>query len=221
MLPIHTIKPILRKKLFIGYQWVEYLTALTILNGDWPKLILISVFVHAYMQMFVCIYIYVYIYINIWVCILRISMSRENRCAYCFEKCGSATSSNVVSLLWPQQTEDGCHHSMRNTLFKPFSSDCGMTRFRAYQTLIYIMWALRLTPIYHWFFFGIPNEKCIDSISSHCAINDLMNYVKLYSLIVLKNQCNIAELCVYRFKTAVIMCIHSRYIWLVNINGFQ
>ena len=122
----------------------------------------------------------------------------------------NVTSSNVVSLLWPQQTEDGCHRSKRkNTLFKPCSSDCGMTRFRAYQTLIYIMWALRLTPIYHWFFFLQNSEKCIDNILSHCAIYDWMNYVKLYSLIVLKNQCKIAELCVYRFKTAVIMCIHT------------
>ena len=63
MLPIYTLKSILWKKLSTGYQWVEYLTALTMLNGDWPRLILISIFVHAYVQMFVCIYIYIYMYI--------------------------------------------------------------------------------------------------------------------------------------------------------------
>ena len=84
MLPIYTLKSILLKKLSTGYQWVEYLTALTMLNGDWPRLILISIFVHAYVQMFVCIYIYVYNF--------RIFMSQKTSCAYCFEKCGSDTA---------------------------------------------------------------------------------------------------------------------------------
>ena len=155
-------------------------------------------------------------------------MSRETRCAYCFEKCGSAMA---VPWNWkmshpPMQCRYYDHYRQKtgvinprekNTLFKPFSSDCGMTRFRAYQTLIYIIWALRLTPLCHWFFFR-NSEKCIDSISSHCTINDWMNYVKLYSLIVLKNQCKIAELCVYRFKTAVIMCIHiTTWIFIISI----
>ena len=212
MLPIYTLKPILRKKLLIGYQWVEYLTALTILNGDWPRLILISVFVHANMQCLFYIYIYIYEYVFFgfpWVERLAVRIALRSvvppRPSRGIEKCHILQCSVIIITT---ADRNGCHQSKRkNTLFKQFSSDCGITRFRAYQTLIYIMWALRLTPIYHWFFFR-NSEKCIDSISSHCAINDLMNYVKLFSLIVLKNQCKIAELCVYRFKTAVIICIH-------------
>ena len=165
------------------------------------------------------------LYVHIYICIyMRISFSdfhESKDCVYCFEKCGSAKAvswncnkshpSKVVSLLWPQQTEDGCHQSMWNALFKPFCSDCDMTRFQAHQTLIYIMWALCFTPIYHLIFFQ-NFEKCIDNISSHCAINDWMNYVKIFRRLnqlysdCLKNkrsmqydsiQCNIAELCVY------------------------
>ena len=141
-----------------------------------------------------------YVYTYIWVYIFRIFISRKTRCAYYFKKCGSVTAvswncntshpSKVVSLLWPQQTEDGCHLSMWNTLFKPLRSYSAMTRFRAYQTLIYIMWAL-CYPFFQ------NSEKCIDSISSHCAINDWMNYVKIFRRLnqlyfdCLKNdQCN-------------------------------
>ena len=110
----------------------------------------------------VCMYVYTYI----WVYIFRIFMSQKTRCAYYFEKCGSVTAvswncntshpSKVVSLLWPLQTEDGCHQSMWNTMFQPLRSYCAMTRFRAYQTLTYIIWALCFTQIYP--FFGIPKN---------------------------------------------------------------
>ena len=38
MSPKITLKSILRKKLFIWNQWVEYFAALTILDGDWQRL---------------------------------------------------------------------------------------------------------------------------------------------------------------------------------------
>ena len=46
-----TLKPLFRRKSFIECQWVKYLTTLTILNGDWPWFIRISVGVHACMHM--------------------------------------------------------------------------------------------------------------------------------------------------------------------------
>ena len=106
---------------------------------------------------------YIYIYMSMY--FSDFHESRDSLCVLLWEvwfrhgrpvELKNVTSTNVVSLLWPLQTEDGCHQSKRekNTLFKPFSSDCGMTRFQAYQTLIYIIWALRLTPLYHWFFFS-------------------------------------------------------------------
>ena len=113
-------------------------------------------------------------------------MSQKTRCAYCFGKCDSATAvswncntsqpSKVVSLLWPLKTEEGCHQSMWNTLVKPFRSDCDMTRFQAYQTLIYIMWALRFTSIYLF-----PEFRKM--------------YSQHFELLCV--QSNIAELCMY------------------------
>ena len=156
----------------------------------------------------VCMYAYTYI----WVYTFRI---KNSPCVLLSEvrfrhgvswNCNTPHPSKVVSLSWPQQTEDGCHQSMWNMMFEPFRSYCDMTRFRAYQTLIHIMWTLCFTPIYLFSEF----RKCINSISIHCAINDWMNYVKifrrlnqLYSDRLKKTmqygnvQCNIAELCMY------------------------
>ena len=80
----------------IGCEWVEYLTALTILNDDQPRFILVSVCVRAYMDMYI---------------ILDYQGSKTG-CAYCFEKFLPTTAvmwhsitshpSKEVSLLWAQ-----------------------------------------------------------------------------------------------------------------------
>ena len=131
--------------------------------GDWSTFILIFVSVHSYMHTHTHIYIYIY------TCIIIILMSQTTRCGYCFDKFGSVTvvlwhcitshPSKEVYILWPQQTEDGYHQSMWNTPFKPFRSDCDMTRFRLYQTLDYIIWTLFSTPIYHFVTHNKPQNS--------------------------------------------------------------
>ena len=166
---------------------------------------------------------------------MRISFSdfhESKDCAYCFEKCGSATAvswncnkshpSKVVSLLWPQQTEDGCHQSMWNALFKPFRSDCDMTRLQAHQTLIYITWALCFTPLYHLIFseFRKMYWQHFESLC-HKWLNELCQNISTFESTLFwlfekqtinaiwqhsVQHCRI--MCVYRFKTVVIICIY-------------
>ena len=185
ILPTYTLKPILRKKLFIGYQQVGYLIALTIINCDWPRLILISVFVHAYMQIYVFI---IYIFFSGYSWVKRLA-----------------------------ETENGCHQSMWNTLFKPFRSDCDMTRFRAYQTLIYIIWALCFTPISLFSEFRKMYLEYFESLC-HKWLNEFFQNISTFkshlfwlfkkqSLQYDRVQCNIAELCVQIVENnMIILC---------------
>ena len=122
---MYTLKPIFGKKWFIECQRVKYLTVLIIFIGDWQRFIPVSVCVHAYLH------VYVYFF---W-----IFMIQNTCCAYCFEEKQSERSGVVIG---SQQTEDGCHQPMWNTLFKQF------TRFRAYQFLVYITWTIYSTIIF-------------------------------------------------------------------------